>query len=89
MVSAPAPASPAERTDTGFSDLIVSNPEICGGRPTIRGTRVRVSDIVDMMAHGTTPDEIVAAYPYISLQQIRAALAFAARMLDHPVVKAV
>lgn len=88
VVSLPGAALPATRTDADLSGLIVSNPEICGGRPTIRGTRVRVSDIVDMLAHGSTPQEIVEAYPYISLEQIRAALAFAARMLDHPVVKA-
>ena len=88
LVSLPGLALPAARTDTDLSGIVVSNPEICGGRPTIRGTRVRVSDIVDMMAHGTTPEEIVEAYPYISTDDIRAALAFAARMLDHPVVKA-
>ena len=61
---------------------------ICGGRPTIAGTRVRVSDILEMLAGGATEAEIVADYPYISTQDVRAALAYAAGVHDHPVVTA-
>ena len=88
IVSAAEVRLPTVRPEFNLSGLVVSNPQICGGRPTIRGTRVRVSDIVDMMAHGTTPQEIVEAYPYLTLDHVRAALSFAARLLDHPVVKA-
>lgn len=61
-------------------------PGLCGGRPVIAGTRVRVADILDMLAGGASEAEIVADYPYISALDIRAALAFAARSTDHPVV---
>ena len=62
--------------------------KICGGRPCIRGTRVRVSDILDMISHGVSPDEIVRDYPYLKREDIAAALAYAARAVDHRVVKA-
>ena len=69
-------------------ERIVSNPGICGGRPSIRGTRVRVSDIVDMMGHGASVTEILADFPYIKSEDVRAALLYAARAMDHPVVRA-
>jgi uncharacterized protein (DUF433 family) len=67
---------------------IAIDPEICGGRPHIKGTRVRVSDVVDMIAHGASADEIVADYPYLGREDIFAALAYAARATDHRVIRA-
>lgn len=49
---------------------------ICGGRPHIRGTRVRVSDILDLLANGIPRSEILADYPYLNEADLRAALAF-------------
>jgi uncharacterized protein (DUF433 family) len=49
---------------------------ICGGRPHIRGTRVRVSDILDLLASGVPPSEILVDYPYLTEADLRAALAF-------------
>jgi uncharacterized protein (DUF433 family) len=69
-------------------DRISSDPEICGGRPCIKGTRVRVSDIVDMVAEGATTSEIVADYPYLSAEDIAAALKYAALAVDHRVMHA-
>jgi uncharacterized protein (DUF433 family) len=69
-------------------DRITVNPEICGGRPCIRGLRVRVTDILDMLAGGSTRAEILADYPYLQDEDIIAALAFAARATDHPVLAA-
>ncbi|MFN0191412.1 MAG: DUF433 domain-containing protein [Aestuariivirga sp.] len=69
-------------------ERIVSNPGICGGRPCVRGTRMRVSDIVDMLGHGATESEILADFPYIKADDIKAALIYAARAMDHPVVRA-
>lgn len=67
---------------------IPTNPDICGGRPTIRGLRVRVTDILDMPAGGAGRDEILADDPYLKDADITAALAYAARIADHAVVRA-
>jgi uncharacterized protein (DUF433 family) len=67
---------------------IAVDPAVCGGRPTVSGTRVRVSDILDMLAGGAREEEIVEDFPYLTLEDIRACLAFAARWSDHPIVTA-
>jgi uncharacterized protein (DUF433 family) len=69
-------------------DRISVDPQICGGRPCIRGTRVRVSDIVAMMAHGATRAEILADYDYLTDADLAAALAYAAEAADHRVIRA-
>lgn len=69
-------------------DRITIVPEVCGGRPCIRGLRIRVTDVLDMLAGGATRAEILADYPYIEDEDITAALAFAARATDHPVIAA-
>ncbi len=71
------------RARDALSDRITANPEICGGRPCIRGTRVRVSDILDMISEGVSADEIVHDYPYLERADVAAALAYAARAVDH------
>ncbi|MDO9489754.1 MAG: DUF433 domain-containing protein [Sphingomonadaceae bacterium] len=67
---------------------IVSDPAVCGGRPTVSGTRVRVADVLDMLAGGASEAEIVSDFPYLSVEAVRACLAYAARATDHPVVHA-
>ena len=67
-------------------DRITVNPEVCSGRPCIRGLRVRVVDILDMLAGGASPEEILEDYPYLEPDDISAALEYAARQSDHPVV---
>lgn len=74
-------------TLAGFPRIAV-DPAICGGRPIVTGTRVRVSDILEMLAGGADVDEIVADFPYLSADDVRAALGYAAAMADHPVVLA-
>ncbi len=74
-------------TLAGFPRIAV-DPAICGGRPIVAGTRVRVSDILEMLAGGASVDEIVADFPYLSEDDVRGALAYAAAMADHPVVLA-
>ena len=59
----------------------------CGGRPCIRGLRVRVKDILDLLAAGATGEEILKDYPYLEPADITAALEFAARETDHPVLR--
>ncbi|MCH8952166.1 MAG: DUF433 domain-containing protein [Proteobacteria bacterium] len=69
-------------------DRIAVDPAICGGRPHIRETRVRVADVLDMLAGGATPGEIVEDFPYLALEDVAAALAYAAATADHRIVDA-
>jgi uncharacterized protein (DUF433 family) len=72
-------------TISGFPRISV-DAGICGGRPVVVGTRLRVTDVLDMLANGASEAEIVADYPYVKSADIRACLAYAASMADHPVV---
>lgn len=74
--------------NVGNQNRITIDPEVCGGRPCIRGLRIRVRDILDMLAGGATREEIVADYPYLEDEDITAALEFAARATDHAVIAA-
>ena len=67
---------------------ITSNPRQCGGRPCIRGLRIRVKDILDMLAGGATQSEILEDYPYLESDDIKASLEYAAAQIDHAVVLA-
>jgi uncharacterized protein (DUF433 family) len=57
-------------------DRITRNPEVMGGKPCMRGMRVTVGTIVGLIASGRTDSEILAAYPYLELEDIRQALAY-------------
>jgi uncharacterized protein (DUF433 family) len=70
------------------STRITIDPEVCGGRPCIRGLRIRVKDVLDMLAGGATRQEILADYPYLEDEDITAALEYASRAIDHPVIAA-
>ena len=59
----------------------------CGGRPCIRGLRVRVTDILGMLAEDVSHEEILRDFPYLEPDDIRAALAYAARQSDHAVLQ--
>lgn len=69
-------------------DLIVRDPTICHGQATIRGTRVLVSVILDNLAAGITEDEILAGYPSVTREGVRAAIAYAAELArdEYPAV---
>ncbi len=56
------------------------NPAVCFGKPCIRGTRIWVAFILDLLANGTTTEEILADYPQLVLDDVRAALAYGAEM---------
>jgi uncharacterized protein (DUF433 family) len=71
----------------GFPRISV-DAAICGGRPTVAGTRVRVSDILEMLSHGATEADILSDYPYLSSADVRACLAYAAAMAGHSVILA-
>jgi uncharacterized protein (DUF433 family) len=64
------------------------DPAVCGGRPTVAGTRMRVTDILEMLASGANEEEIVRDFPYIKVEDIRACLAYAAGAADHPIATA-
>ena len=61
---------------TGIGTLIISNPEICGGRPCIEGSRITVRYIVIEYRAGKTTEEMLEDKPYLSLAKIYAALAY-------------
>jgi len=68
-------------------DRITVEPDKCGGRPCIRGLRIRVTDILGMLAEGMSQDEIHRDFPYLEPDDIKAALAYAARQADHAVLQ--
>jgi uncharacterized protein (DUF433 family) len=67
---------------------ITFNPEQCGGRPCIRGMRIRVKDVLDLLAAGIGEAEILADFPDLEPEDIRACLSYAAEESDHPVLVA-
>ena len=71
-----------------LAERITVDPEQCGGRPCIRGMRIRVSDVLDLLANGLTPEEIVQELPDLELEDVRASLRFASQRFDHPVLVA-
>ena len=71
-----------------LANRITIDPEVCGGRPCIRGLRIRVKDILDMLAGGAAREEILADYPYLEDADITASLEYASRATDHPVIAA-
>ena len=67
---------------------ITVNPEICGGRPTLRNMRIRVADVLDLLAAGESRAAILADYPYLQDEDISAALEYAALSASHRVIAA-
>ena len=61
-----------------WRERIVTNPQVCHGKPCLRGTRIMVSVLLDNLAEGLTPEEIVRDYPPLTVEDVRAALAYAA-----------
>jgi uncharacterized protein (DUF433 family) len=68
-------------------ERITVEPDKCGGRPCIRGLRIRVTDILEMLADGASSEQILRDFPYLEPDDIRAALAYAARQSDHSVLQ--
>ena len=67
-----------------YMERITFNPNQCGGRPCIRGMRIRVKDVLDLIAAGVSEPEILADYPDLEADDIKASLEYAAAQLDHP-----
>lgn len=68
---------------------ITTNPAQCGGRPCIRGMRIRVADVLDLLANGLSPEAIVSEeLPDLTLDDVRACLVYASLKINHPVLAA-
>lgn len=67
---------------------ITIDPDQCGGRPCVRGMRLRVTDVLELMAAGETVPELLAEFPYLEAEDVSACLLYAARRLDHPTIAA-
>jgi uncharacterized protein (DUF433 family) len=67
---------------------ITVDPNMCGGRPCIRGLRVRVKDVLEMLASGMTKEDILNDFPYLETEDISASLDYAAKQVDHPILQA-
>src|SRR5208283_569852 len=75
------------RREMTYLDRITFNPEQCGGRPCIRGMRIRVKDVLDLLAAGVSEKEILEDYPDLEAEDIKACLQYAAAQADHAVLR--
>lgn len=73
---------------TPLADRITADPDQCGGRPCVRGLRIRVTDVLDLLAAGLAPAQVLEELPDLEIEDIAACLRFASRRLDHPIVAA-
>ena len=71
-----------------MKDRVTIDPEQCGGRPCIRGMRIRVIDVLDLLANELTPEQIVEELPDLEAEDVQACLKYARRRLNHPVLTA-
>lgn len=71
-----------------WKERITTNPAQCGGRPCIRGMRIRVVDVLDLLAAGLTQEQVLKELPDLEIADIEAALKYAGSKLDHPVIAA-
>lgn len=69
-------------------ERITVNPKQCGGRPCIRGMRIRVSDVLDLLAAGLSAEQILQEMPDLEMDDLKAALLYASRKFNHPVLVA-
>jgi len=72
-------------TENRLSRITINDAQ-CGGRPCIRGMRIRVTDILELLSAGATPEEILSDYPYLEREDIFASIEYAARQTDHSVL---
>ena len=71
-----------------WRDRITFNPKQCGGRPCIRGMRIRVIDVLDLLASGLSREVILNEMPDLEAEDIEAAIRYARSRVDHPVIAA-
>ncbi|MDO8355286.1 MAG: DUF433 domain-containing protein [Nitrospirota bacterium] len=71
-----------------LAERITVNPAQCGGRPCIRGMRIRVIDVLDLLATGLTQQQVLKELPDLEAEDISACLRFASSRLNHPILAA-
>lgn len=69
--------------ESSLLERITVNPKIFGGKPIIRGRRLAVEHVLGMLAAGDSPETILEGYPWMEMQDIRACLAYARRLVGH------
>jgi len=69
-----------------WPERITINPEVCNGKPTVRGTRITAQTVLEFLGAGDSPEEILAQYPALELADIHACMAAAARIMDRQYV---
>ena len=67
---------------------ITTDPKVCGGKPCIRGMRIRVSDVLDLLANGLSSKEVLEELPDLEMLDIQAVHTYVARRFEHPVLSA-
>ena len=65
-----------------MNEWVVVDPNICAGKPAIRGTRIMVGNILNLLAHGATEDEVLTGYPQLTQADIHAALEYAEALVN-------
>ena len=73
---------------TYLSERITVDPGQCGGRPCVRGMRIRVTDVLDLYSAGLLPQQILEEMPDLEEADLKACLEYASKQIDHPVVAA-
>lgn len=73
---------------TYLCERITVDPEQCGGRPCVRGMRIRVQDVVDLFAAGLTASQILEEMPDLEDADLKACLSYVSKLVAHPVVAA-
>jgi uncharacterized protein (DUF433 family) len=63
---------------------ITVDPSVCGGKPCIRGMRVRVSDVLDLLANGLTAEQVLEELPYLEREDVLSVLRYASAKINHP-----
>ena len=71
-----------------LSERITIDPDQCGGRPCVRGMRIRVTDVLDLYSAGLSAGEILAEMPDLEEADLKACLQYASKRIDHPVLAA-
>jgi len=69
-----------------IAERITVNANQCGGRPCIRGMRIRVTDVLDLLANGLTPQQVLKEMPDLEAEDVQACLKFASGRVNHPMV---
>jgi uncharacterized protein (DUF433 family) len=67
-----------------LTNRITVDPEQCGGRPCVRGMRIRVSDVIDLLANGLSPEQVIEELPDLEPADVQACLRFASRRVAEP-----